>query len=121
MPRVRSEPSPPGGSAAGPREPRFEEAPISKSIESSTAVDADAHPPLRAASAPFSRLLYWIARLPYRAPDRPGTGTGAGAQKVMVRGWYQFLTFMDRRASMIFMNYGYAPAGPGPGDAAIGL
>jgi SAM-dependent methyltransferase len=59
--------------------------------------------------------LFWIARLPYHAPDRPGTG----AHKLMVRGWYQFLSFMDRRASMIFMNYGYAPTGDG--EAAVGL
>jgi SAM-dependent methyltransferase len=85
------------------------EVPISPAIESTRTEDVDARVPARAASAPFSRLLYWIARLPYRASDQPGPG----AHKVMVRGWYQFLCFMDRRASLVFMNYGYAPLDPG--------
>src|SRR4051794_29927493 len=92
-----------------------EEAAISKTIESNPVPEPAARPPLRAASAPFARLLYWIARLPYRASDQPGPG----AHKVVVRGWYQFLSLMDRRASMILMNYGYAPLDPGAAVPAL--
>jgi len=55
------------------------------------------------------RLLYWIARLPFGGVGR----AGVRAHKFSVRGWYQLLSLLDRRASMTFMNYGYAPLDPG--------
>ena len=56
----------------------------------------------------YPRLLYWIARLPFGGVGR----AGVRAHKLSVKGWYQFLSLMDRRACMTFMNYGYAPTDP---------
>ena len=62
----------------------------------------------RPAAAFYPLVLRWIATLPSRGDRR-----GGRLRKRLTRGWYQFLSFMDRRVSMIFMNYGYAPPDDG--------
>ncbi|RUL83102.1 class I SAM-dependent methyltransferase [Tautonia sociabilis] len=53
----------------------------------------------------YPLLLRWFGMLPFRRT----TGGGAGARKRLTRAWYQFLSFMDRRVHLRYMNYGYAP------------
>lgn len=60
----------------------------------------------------YPLVLRWVATLPFQGERR-----GGRLRKRLTRGWYQFLSFMDRRVSMIFMNYGYAP----PDDGATPL
>ncbi|QDV35459.1 class I SAM-dependent methyltransferase [Tautonia plasticadhaerens] len=56
----------------------------------------------------YPLLLRWFGMLPFRQ----SLGRGSMLRKRMTRGWYQFLSYMDRRVHLRYMNYGYAPLDP---------
>ncbi|WP_169977821.1 class I SAM-dependent methyltransferase [Tautonia rosea] len=52
----------------------------------------------------YPLVLRWFGMLPFQR----STGGGTTLRKRFTRGWYEFLSFMDRRVHLMFMNYGYA-------------
>lgn len=52
----------------------------------------------------YPLVLRWFGMLPFQR----STGGGTTLRKRLTRGWYEFLSFMDRRVHLMFMNYGYA-------------
>jgi ubiquinone/menaquinone biosynthesis C-methylase UbiE len=84
-------------------------------IEAGAAVIA--HPDsYRGGAGIYPVLLRWFGMLPFRR----SVGRGSTLRKRLTLSWYQFLSFMDRRVHMRYMNYGYTPLDPAEPSVELG-